>query len=128
MTRTLIHNATIITMDPRLGTLPVGDVLIEGDRIAAIAASLEQSAGSSPREHAEVVDATGCIVIPGLVNAHLHTWQTALRGIASDWNLPEYLRKMHAGLATMFRPEDLHIATLMGALNQLNCGATTLVD
>ena len=123
MARILIRNATIVTMDARLGTLPLGDVLVDGDRISAV-----EPPGIIPEEHTEVVDARGCIVIPGLINAHMHTWQTALRGIAANWTLPEYLRKMHAGLATMFRPEDLHIATLMGALNQLNCGATTLVD
>jgi cytosine/adenosine deaminase-related metal-dependent hydrolase len=58
----------------------------------------------------------------------MHTWQTALRGLASNWTLPEYFRHMHAGLATVFAPEDLHIATLMGSLNQLNCGTTTLGD
>jgi hypothetical protein len=75
-----------------------------------------------------VVDAPGCIVIPGLVNAHMHTWQTALRGVAANWTLLEYFKKMHAGLATVFEPQDLHIATRMGALNQLNCGTTTLAD
>ncbi|MEY4443095.1 MAG: hypothetical protein RL442_2095, partial [Pseudomonadota bacterium] len=64
----------------------------------------------------------------GLINAHLHTWQTALRGVAANWTLLEYFQKMHAGLATVFAPEDLHIATLVGALNQLNHGTTTLVD
>lgn len=102
------------------GVLHDADLLIEGDCIAAI--------GKIPASGAEVIDATGFIVIPGLVNAHLHTWQTALRGIAADWSLAEYLRKMHAGLATVFTPRDLHIATLVGALNQLNCGTTTLVD
>jgi cytosine/adenosine deaminase-related metal-dependent hydrolase len=58
----------------------------------------------------------------------MHTWQTALRGIAANWTLLEYFRKMHAGLATVFTPDDLRIATEMGALNQLNCGTTTLVD
>lgn len=58
----------------------------------------------------------------------MHTWQTALRGVAANWTLPEYFKKMHAGLATVFEPEDLHIATLVGALNQLNCGTTTLAD
>ncbi|HEY1757260.1 MAG TPA: amidohydrolase family protein [Bryobacteraceae bacterium] len=124
MARILIRNATVVTMDARLGTLPLGDVLIDGDRIAAI----EPAGRIRAEEHGEVVDGIGKIVIPGLINAHLHTWQTALRGIAADWSLREYLRKMHAGLALLFRPEDLHIATLMGALNQLNCGTTTLVD
>ncbi len=115
----LIRGATIITLD-RQGDLP-GDILIRGDEIEAIAPSIAA-------DNAEVVEARGCIVIPGLVNAHMHTWQTALRGIAANWTLPEYFRKMHAGLATVFEPEDLHIATYVGALNQLNCGTTTLAD
>jgi cytosine/adenosine deaminase-related metal-dependent hydrolase len=120
MSRTLIRGGTIITMDAQ-GDLPQGDVLVTGDTLTEIA----------PRIHADdahVVDASGCIVIPGLVNAHMHTWQTALRGLAANWTLLEYFQKMHAGLATVFEPQDLHIATLVGALNQLNCGTTTLAD
>ena len=71
---------------------------------------------------------TGRILVPGFVNAHMHTWQTGLRGIAANWTLPEYFRWVHAGLATKFRPDDIYIATLVGALNQINCGSTTLVD
>lgn len=122
MPRTLIRQATVITMD-RQGDLPIGDVLVAGDTIEAIAPELSAAATG-----AQVVDAAGCIVIPGLVNAHMHTWQTALRGVAANWTLLEYFQKMHAGLATVFTPDDLHIATLVGALNQLNCGTTTLVD
>ncbi len=118
--RTLIRHATILTMDASLGDLRDADLLIERDRIEAV--------GTVPAREAAIVDARGCIVIPGLVNAHLHTWQTALRGIAADWSIAEYIRKMHAGLATVFKPEDLYIATAVGALNQLNCGTTTLVD
>jgi cytosine/adenosine deaminase-related metal-dependent hydrolase len=106
----------------RQGDLAPGDVLVQGDCIAAIGAQL-----AAPAD-AEVVDAAGCIVIPGLINAHMHTWQTALRGLAANWTLLEYFRKMHAGLATVFTPDDLHIATYVGALNQINCGTTTLCD
>ena len=118
--RTLILGATVITMDA-LGVLPRADILVTGDTLTHIAPQIEA-------DDAERVDASGCIVIPGLINAHMHTWQTALRGVAANWTLPEYFKKMHAGLATVFEPEDLHIATLCGALNQLNCGTTTLVD
>ncbi|HEX7890212.1 MAG TPA: amidohydrolase family protein [Ramlibacter sp.] len=120
MADTLIRGATVITMD-RQGDLPHADILVRGDCIADIAPSLQV-------DDAEVVDAAGCIVIPGLVNAHMHTWQTALRGVAANWTLLEYFQKMHAGLATAFQPEDLFIATRVGALNQLNCGTTTLAD
>jgi cytosine/adenosine deaminase-related metal-dependent hydrolase len=121
MTRLLIKGATLVTMDDRLGDLAEADLLIEDDRIAAVGPGIE--AGDAER-----LDGTDRIVIPGLVNAHMHTWQTGLRGIAADWTLPEYFRWMHAGLATLFRPEDIRIATLAGALNQLASGTTTLVD
>ena len=118
--RTLIRGATVITMDAQ-GDLPRADILVTGDTLTAIAPNLSV-------DDAQVVDATGCIVIPGLINAHMHTWQTALRGVAANWTLLQYFQNMHAGLATAFTPDDLHIATLVGALNQLNCGTTTLVD
>jgi 5-methylthioadenosine/S-adenosylhomocysteine deaminase len=119
--RTLIKSATILTMDDTIGDLAQADLLVDGDRIVDIRPGLDAA-------DAEIVDGRGRIVIPGLVNAHMHTWQTALRGFSANWTLPEYFRRMHAGLATVFRPEDIHIGTLMGALNQINCGTTTLVD
>jgi cytosine/adenosine deaminase-related metal-dependent hydrolase len=121
MNRVLIKGATIVTMDDALGDLTSGDLLVEGGCIAAVQSTIDAA-------DAEIVDGLGRIVIPGLINAHMHTWQTALRGYAANWTLPEYFGKMHAGLATVFRPDDIHIATLVGALNQIDCGTTTLVD
>ncbi|MDB5568472.1 MAG: hypothetical protein JWP84_5038 [Tardiphaga sp.] len=121
MTRVLIKDATIVTMDDALGDLPGGDLLVEDGRIAAVRPHIDA-------DDAEIIDGRGRILIPGLINAHMHTWQTALRGYACNWTLPEYFGKMHAGLATVFRPDDIHIATLLGALNQIDCGTTTLVD
>ncbi|WP_445221208.1 amidohydrolase family protein [Bradyrhizobium sp. Pa8] len=125
MRRTLIKSAVIISMDEAIGDLNTGDVLVEGNRIVDVRPSIDLGSGAS---ETEIVDGTGRIVIPGLINAHMHTWQTALRGYAANWTLLEYFRRMHAGLATVFRPDDIHIATLVGALNQINCGTTTLVD
>jgi cytosine/adenosine deaminase-related metal-dependent hydrolase len=122
MRRTLIRSATVISMDDAIGDLASGDVLVEGSRIADVRPSIDVAAD------AEIVDGKGRIVIPGLINAHMHTWQTGLRGFAANWTLLEYFRRMHAGLATVFRPDDIYIATLVGALNQINHGVTTLVD
>ena len=65
MARTLVRNAAIVTMDDAIGEI-TGDVLIENDRIAALAPRIE-GVGD-----ADVIDATGFIVIPGLINAHMH--------------------------------------------------------
>ena len=121
MAARLIRGGIVVSMDPAVGDLRRGDVLVEGEHIQAVAERIDAPG-------AEVIDASGCIVLPGLVNAHQHTWQTALRGVAGNWTILEYFHHVHAGLATKFRPEDIYIATLVGALNQMNCGATTLVD
>lgn len=108
-------------MDSAIKDLPRGDVLVENGRIAAIAPALAP-------DDAEIIDAAGMIVLPGLINAHVHAWQSALRGIAGDWTVGKYMQAMHGGLAGHFRPDDVYIANLMGALNGLNSGTTTLVD
>ncbi len=121
MRRIIIKGGSIISMDPAIKDLPRGDVMIDGDKIVAVAPSLTA-------DGAETIEASGMIVLPGLVNAHIHTWQSALRGVAGDWTVPKYMQSMHRGLAGHYRPDDVYIANLMGALNQLNSGTTTLVD
>lgn len=121
MARILIKGGSIVTMDPAIKDLPRGDILIENGKIAAVRPTIAA-------DGAEVIDAAQMIVLPGLINSHVHTWQSALRGVAADWTVAKYMQSMHRGLAGHFRPEDLYIANLMGALNQLHSGATTLVD
>src|SRR5260221_14031070 len=105
------------------GDLEDGDVLIEGEKIAAIGRKLAAPAG------AEVIDAGGCVVLPGLVNAHIHTWQIGLRGIGSDWvSSRDYRRAIHSRMAKLYPPEDNYVANLVGALAQLNGGGTTPFD
>ena len=120
MKRKLIKGGHVVSMDAHVGSGEL-DVLIEDDRIAAVARDLAV-------DDAELIDARGQIVLPGFVNAHMHTWQTALRGLVANWTLPQYFRSVHAGLAGLFTPDDLYIGTLVGALNQLDCGTTTLGD
>ena len=121
MSRILIRGGTVVSMAPGQPDGEPADILVEGDRIFAIGEL-------SGTENVETIDATGRIVMPGLIDSHVHTWQTGLRGIAGDWTVPRYMRAMHAGLATFFRPDDIRIANLIGALSKLNAGVTTLVD
>ncbi|CAL9326067.1 amidohydrolase family protein [Streptomyces sp. SudanB52_2052] len=121
MSRTLLRGARVITMTPGRPDAEHLDILVDGDRIAAVDENIEAP-------DAEVVDFSGRILIPGLVNAHLHTWQTALRSVGADWTLMEYLTHLHGECVGHYTPADMHISNLAGALNQLNCGTTTLGD
>ncbi len=121
MKRTLLRGGSILTLDPLLGDIEGGDLLIEDDEIRAVGRNVHAPG-------AKEVDAGDFIVLPGFVNAHQHTWQTGIRGIAGDWTLVEYIRQMHEGFGPGFRPEDVYLANLLGALNQLNGGVTTLFD
>src|SRR5688572_8170941 len=120
--RTLITNATIVSMDPQIGDVEGGDILIEGSTIAEVGRNIE-AAG------AEIVDGTDHIVMPGLVNAHIHTWEFPTRGIGANWvSKRDYHGNMHQNLATRYTARDVQAANLMGALNQLNHGSTTIMD
>ncbi len=125
MTKKLIKGGWVVSMDPQIGILDRGDVLIDGDKIAKVAASID---GLGDEPGVEIIDASNMIVMPGLVNAHLHTWQTGIRGIAGNWTMGEYLRGMHANLATAFTPRDIYLGNLAGALHQINGGVTTVFD
>ncbi|MBN9409540.1 MAG: amidohydrolase family protein [Burkholderiales bacterium] len=121
MTRTLIRGGTVLSLDPAVGDLPQGDVLVEGTVVRDVAPSIDAHAD-------RVIDARGAIVMPGLINAHIHTWETALRGLGNDWAGSDYFNFFHAKLAPLFTPQDTYIATLMGALAQMDAGVTGVLD
>src|SRR5438309_2512180 len=85
--RILIRNGCIITVDPNIGDFPAGDILIVDDKIAEVRPGIRADVD-------ETIDATGMIVMPGLINAHLHTWQTGLRSIGGGWSGSDYHRLM----------------------------------
>lgn len=121
MARTLLRGGHVLTMDRGLGDLESGDVLIDGRRIAAVAPHIE--AGD-----AEIVDASGMIVMPGFVDTHRHTWQTQLRGVASDWTLFNYTTRIRLGYSSCYEPDDAYVGNFAGAIEALNAGVTTVVD
>ena len=121
MKSTLIKCGWLVTLDPKIGDIKGGELLISGDTIKAAGRNLNATAD-------ETIDASDKIVMPGLVNAHMHTWETALRGIGAEWMSADYFKHVHSNLATRYKPEDNYIANLMGALAQIDAGCTTLVD
>lgn len=121
MSRTLIKNGWVLSMDKAIGDIRGGDVLVEDDKILEVGRNID--AGD-----AAVIDATDRIVSPGMVNVHQHTWQTGLRGTVANWTMFQYGTLMHATSVPHFTPEDVYLADLVGALNQIHSGTTTLFD
>jgi 5-methylthioadenosine/S-adenosylhomocysteine deaminase len=119
--RRLLRGGIVLTMDPKLGDLAPGDVLLEGDSIAAVERDLSV-------DDAEVIDVSGSIVIPGFVDTHRHTWEAAIRGCAPNATLDDYFVEVLDTFAPVYRPDDVYASNLAGALECLNAGITTLVD
>jgi 5-methylthioadenosine/S-adenosylhomocysteine deaminase len=119
--KTLLAGGTVITLDPGIGDFDRADVLIEDGVIVEVGARIDAP-------DADVIDATDRIVMPGFVDSHRHTWQTAFRGLGADWTFADYLTAIHGTLRPHYRPEDVYLATLLGRLEALHSGVTTMLD
>ena len=117
----VFRNATVLTMDAA-GVLEDTDLLVRDDRIAAIGPRLEV-----PAEAVEI-DASGGILMPGMVDTHRHMWQTALRGLGADWTLSQYFVFYYLTWGKIFRPEDIHAGNALSALEAVDAGVTTTLD
>lgn len=122
--RKLIKGGIVLSMDPDIGDFAKGDVLVEGDRILEIGPDLEVNG-------AQLIDATGKIVIPGFVDTHRHIWEGILRNIGTDVPLEgrvSYISFVLRTLAPAYRPEDVYAGNIVSALGAIDAGITTLLD
>jgi 5-methylthioadenosine/S-adenosylhomocysteine deaminase len=122
--RILIRGGTVLSLDTGVGELANADVLVERDRIAEIGPGLAAA-------DAEVIDASGMIVMPGFVDSHRHIWEGLLRNIGTDVPLEgrsSYISFVLHKLAPAFRPEDAYIGDLISALGAIDAGITSLLD
>jgi len=118
----LLKNGCVLTMDPAIGDFKKADVLIEGRKIAAIQPNLEVT-------DCEIIDAADMIVMPGFVDTHRHTWEALVRNVGADWSLVVYLQNIYYGtFGSKLRPSDAYAANLLGALEALDAGVTTILD
>jgi cytosine/adenosine deaminase-related metal-dependent hydrolase len=122
--RMLIQGGIVISLDPTIGDFGSADVLVEHGEIVAIAPGLQNG-------EAEVIDASGMIVMPGFIDSHRHIWEGLLRNIGTDVPLEGrsgYISFVLHKLAPAFRPEDAYIGDLISALGAIDAGITTLLD
>lgn len=119
--KTIITNACIVTMDQTLGVLHEADVLIDGEWITAVGPGLDPG-------DAQRIDASGMIVIPGLVDTHRHMWQGVLRGCGPDHTLADYFSEVLVRVGPQLSVEELYLGNLLSALGALDAGVTTVQD
>ncbi len=132
----LLKGGTIISMDKEVGDLARGDVLIDGETIAAVGPSLSADAVE--------IDCSDMIITPGFCDPHIHAWEGALgrfmpnnmstvdedmgRHVVRYDETRSYLSVLHKRMAPLYRPEDTYIGTLVTLLAALNGGITTVGD
>lgn len=120
----LLKNGCVLSMDARIGQFNRADVLISDSLIAAVQPNIEVSDAD-----VEVIDASDMIVMPGLVDTHRHMWESLVKTAGTNWSLPVYLQNLYYGaMGSKLRPLDSYIANLLGSLEALNAGVTTVLD
>src|SRR5690606_28592806 len=103
------------------GSLEAVDILVQGERIAAVGPDL-----AAPPD-VQVLDASGRIIVPGLINAHTHAHNNLTRGLAGTWVLEELLAHVPAALAGR-TAEDHYLSAALGAIEMLKSGCTAAYD
>ncbi len=121
---TLIKGALIIPIDEDSPDYFKGDLLVEGDEIAAISCYPEQLTGDNLR----VIDADNLIMMPGLVNTHGHAAMSLLRGYADDLPLIEWLEKKIWPVEARLQADDVYWGTMLSILEMIKGGTTTFTD
>jgi len=118
--RILLKGGTIVSLDPKVGDFVKGDLLIQGKKIAAVAANLPISG--------DVIDASNTILIPGFVDCHRHSWEGVLRRIIPNGDIGKYMATTHQGFALHYRPRDMYVGNLVTALGCIDAGVTCIID
>ena len=119
--RLLITGGAVLSVDSSIGELRKGDVLIEDDTIVEVGPSVDAS-------DCETIDATGMIVMPGLVDSHRHFWQTGTRSDSVDSVFWDLVASQWPKIAAHYRAEDVYAAVIAGAADAIDAGVTTVLD
>ena len=121
-----MYGGAVVTVDDADTVHDPGWVFVRGNRV------VEVGEGEPParrlRGGAEVIDASGCAVMPGMTNAHTHLFQTLFRGLADDKALLDWLRDCIWPGAVHLDAEIAHAAALVGLVENLRGGATSVID
>ncbi|HEY2923225.1 MAG TPA: amidohydrolase [Candidatus Binatia bacterium] len=78
-------------------------------------------------EAEQIIDGSGCVIMPGLINAHTHLYQVLLRAVWEDLELMPWLKRIY-GCARVLRPEHFYAGSLLGCIEAIRSGVTTVCE
>jgi cytosine/adenosine deaminase-related metal-dependent hydrolase len=113
----LIKGGAVVSVDPAIGILPRGDVLVRGGEIIDIGSDV-------PADGAELIDASRMIVMPGLVETHFHMWSSIGRNFIMDGGFEYFPAKW--ATAALYEPDDFYRSVRLGLADAVNSGITTV--
>jgi 5-methylthioadenosine/S-adenosylhomocysteine deaminase len=119
-----IEHGTVVTLDGRRRVLEDGAVAIRGDRIAAV----DSTAALAGQPASRVIDATGRLVLPGLVSAHCHNMHGLARGLGDDAPVDVWTHARIYPYETLLTDEDAYWSTLLGCAEMIRTGTTCHAD
>jgi 5-methylthioadenosine/S-adenosylhomocysteine deaminase len=125
MSSILIKNGSLLTLNNEQEVFKKGYVLIEDDLIAAVGGG-DVPAALTKADH--VIDAEHMAVMPGMVNAHTHLFQTFIRGLADDKPLLEWLQSAIWPVSKALTPDEMYVAAMVGVIENIRGGATAIID
>jgi len=122
MARTVVTGGIVITQDPARRVIPDGCVIVEDATILAVG-----PAALATGVEAQHLDAGGCAIMPGLINAHTHLYNTFGRTLGADRSFAEWLREQKSLIAALDE-EEFRTCVELGLADNLRSGSTCIVD
>jgi 5-methylthioadenosine/S-adenosylhomocysteine deaminase len=121
MSRVLILNGYVVTVDGPRNVYPGGYIAVDGAKISAVGPS---SQAPEPDGFDDVIDAAGAIVVPGLINMHQHHWYTLFKGVADGYLLEDWVTDILLPLSLKLDTEAMRVSSTVAGMEMLATGTT----
>ena len=121
MSRILIANGYVVSVDVARNVYPGGFVTVDGGKISAVGPSGQMP---QPNGFDEVIDATGAIVVPGLINMHQHHWYTLFKGLADGFLLEDWVTGLLLPLSLKMDANAMRVSSYLAGMEMLATGTT----
>jgi 5-methylthioadenosine/S-adenosylhomocysteine deaminase len=121
----IVRRALVVTQDAARRVIENGAVVVRGAQIVAVGSTTEIDL---QWHAANVIDAAGQALFPGLVNVHTHLFQSAVKGMGEDLPLEKWVQAVTIPTATTMNPDELYLLAMVSCLENLRSGATTVQE